>query len=50
MELTIHHAILEGTVQPVNLGILDGKIAVLQTEDLAPGGQAREGALFGTPR
>ena len=40
MKLTIHHALLDTTLSPVNIGIDDGKIAVITADDLAPGERA----------
>ena len=43
-DLTVHNANLDGTGELVNAGILDGKIAVIQAEELAPGSVAVDAA------
>ena len=37
MDLTIHHAILDTTFEPVNIGISGGKITIISQDDIAPG-------------
>jgi cytosine deaminase len=37
LDLTIHHAIMEPSFDPVNIGICNGKIALVSTEDINPG-------------
>lgn len=51
MDLTIHHARIEGAEQSINLGIADGKIVTMQEDELAAGTVAIEadGALVSPP-
>jgi cytosine deaminase len=51
MKLTIHNAILDTTLRPINIGIDDGKIALVTTDEIAPGEQAIEadGAMVSPP-
>ena len=51
MKLTIHNAVLDTTLRPINLGIDDGKITVVTTDDIPPGEQAIEadGAMVSPP-
>jgi cytosine deaminase len=39
MDLTIHHAILDTTLEPVNIGIDGGKIVSISQDEIAPGQQ-----------
>lgn len=51
MDFTIHNAILDTTLEPVHLGIQDGKIAVLSREPIAPGERSFDarGAMVSPP-
>jgi len=51
MKLTIHHAILDTTLKPINIGIDDGIIVIVTTDEIAPGEQAIEaqGAMVSPP-
>ena len=40
MDLTIHNAMLDTTLEPVSIGIENGSIAVIQTSDIEPGEHA----------
>ena len=40
MDLTIHNALHDKTLEKVNLGIKDGKIEVVSTEEINPGSQS----------
>ena len=42
MDLTIHHALLDTTLRSVNLGIQDGKIAVISEEEIPAGKRSIE--------
>ncbi len=51
MDLTIHHAILDTTLQPVHVGIDGGKIAVISSAEIPPGTRSIEanGAMVSPP-
>lgn len=51
MDFTLHNAILDTTLNPVHLGIQDGKIAVISSEPIEPGTQAMDagGAMVSPP-
>jgi len=51
MDITIHHAILDRTLKPVNLGIKDGIIALVSEGDIPPGKRAIDagGAMVSPP-
>lgn len=51
MEITIHHAILDQTLEPVNIGIENQKIAIVSTGEIPPGERAIEagGAMVSPP-
>lgn len=48
MDLTIHNAILDTTLEPVNVGIRNGKIEVVSSGDIPPGDKVidAEGAMI----
>ncbi len=42
MDLTIHHAILDTSLQPIHIGIHAGRIALISPDEIAPGEQSIE--------
>jgi cytosine/creatinine deaminase len=44
LDLTIHNAILDTTLEPVNVGIRGGKIVVVSAQDIPPGEKAIDAA------
>ncbi|MEN8241390.1 MAG: amidohydrolase family protein [Chloroflexota bacterium] len=40
MDLTIHHALDDNTLKPINIGIKDGKIVKVSEAEIAPGNRA----------
>jgi cytosine deaminase len=51
MDITIHNAILDKTLKPVNIGIRDGNIAVVSESEIPPGARSIEagGAMVSPP-